>query len=158
MPTTPRGIVYPDSDANTNLWEHFEALADSVDFAIGGDEDAGLVSAWTNMSLTPAAGWTITSARYRVLLGVFVCFDAVFTRVGGPIVATNVGNMPDTLVATGVPSAIRPAAVRYLDFMRSTVAAGRISVSSTGTVEAVTLEGGATLESTITVHDFYMLG
>lgn len=158
MPTTAKGIVYPDSDANTNLWEHMQALAESADEAIGEDADAGLVSAWTTMTLTPDTGFTVNAARYRVFLGVLVCIEATFTRTGADITATSVGNMPDTPVAHGLPSAIRPAASRYVDFMRGTVAPGRLEITSTGQINAVTLEGGSTLESTLTTHDFYVLG
>lgn len=32
MPTTGRGYVYPSSAGHTRLWEHLQALAESVDF------------------------------------------------------------------------------------------------------------------------------
>lgn len=158
MPTTASGIVYPDSDAHTRLWEHFQTLAESVDDALGADSDAGLVSAWTDMDLTPDAGFTVTSARYRVFLGVLVVIDATFNRTGADIVATSVGNMPDTAVAHGVPSAIRPSKSVFLDFMRGTVAGGRLELTSTGQINAVSLAGGATLTSTITTHDLFVRG
>lgn len=31
MPTTERGLVYPDSAGHTRLWDHLQALADSVE-------------------------------------------------------------------------------------------------------------------------------
>ncbi len=34
MPSTPRGITYPDSAAHTRLWEHLQTLAQSVDAAL----------------------------------------------------------------------------------------------------------------------------
>jgi hypothetical protein len=34
MPETPRGIVYPGSSDHTRLWEHHQALADSVEAAL----------------------------------------------------------------------------------------------------------------------------
>lgn len=30
MPATPRGYTYPDSGAHTRLWEHLQALADTI--------------------------------------------------------------------------------------------------------------------------------
>ena len=35
MPTTSRGLVYPDSGANVELWTHLQNLATSADTAIG---------------------------------------------------------------------------------------------------------------------------
>lgn len=158
MGTTDKGIVFPDADSSTLLWEHFQALAESVDEAIDADAGTTLVTAWTPMTLTPDAGFNVSAARYRVFLDALVVIDATFTRVGGPITGTGVGNMPDTAVAHGLPAAIRPAGNRYLDFMRSTVANGRLEITSAGQINAVTIEGGAVLESTIYVHDFYVLG
>jgi hypothetical protein len=37
MPTTPTGIVYPDSAGHTRMWDHLQALADSTHDAISGD-------------------------------------------------------------------------------------------------------------------------
>jgi hypothetical protein len=34
MAETPRELIYPESDAHTRLWEHFQSLADSADDAI----------------------------------------------------------------------------------------------------------------------------
>jgi hypothetical protein len=34
MPTTPRGIVYPDSSAHTRLWEHLQETAESANQAL----------------------------------------------------------------------------------------------------------------------------
>lgn len=31
MPTTPRGLLYPDSSGHTRIWEHLQALAESAD-------------------------------------------------------------------------------------------------------------------------------
>lgn len=158
MGTTEHGIVYPDSDDHTRLWEHFQTLAESADDALAADADAGLVSAWTSMSLTPAPGFTVGTSRYRVILGVLVCLDVVFTRTGSDITATTTGNIPDTLMGSGVPSAVRPSFGRYLNFNRSTFAQGTALLGADGTITAVTLEGNAVLESTVAIHDFYVLG
>lgn len=45
MPTTPRDLVYPDSGGSTEIWEHFETLAESTDTAIGVAEAAALDAA-----------------------------------------------------------------------------------------------------------------
>lgn len=34
MPQTPLGLVYPDSAGHTRLWEHLQALAESIDAAV----------------------------------------------------------------------------------------------------------------------------
>lgn len=42
MPTTPRGIWYPDSTATANTWEHWEQQGESVDVAIGAAQVAAV--------------------------------------------------------------------------------------------------------------------
>jgi hypothetical protein len=67
MPQTPTGIIYPDSAGHTRLWDHFQALADSVHAAIHGD-------AWTDFAgaeireaggTGPAVGTSLSWAKFR---------------------------------------------------------------------------------------------
>jgi hypothetical protein len=60
MPSTPRGLTYPDAGAHTRLWEHFQALASSADTAIGA---AGIRDAFQHVPLDAGWGGNLVWAR-----------------------------------------------------------------------------------------------
>ena len=77
MPTTPEGIVYPDSSGHTRLWEHFQTLADSIDTLLGSLRiEAGEVS-------LPFSNTTTANAA--------VSFGEAFS--GTPFVVVTAGNV-----------------------------------------------------------------
>lgn len=64
MPNTPLGITYPDKDAHTRLWEHFQQMAEDVEGLL--DIDGQQTRPWhyhTN------ATWTFTNGSIDVTYG-----------------------------------------------------------------------------------------
>lgn len=59
MPTTPSGIVYPDSTGHTRLWEHLQALAESVESALPIGKPSAKITTAATQSLPNAAFTTI---------------------------------------------------------------------------------------------------
>jgi hypothetical protein len=69
MPTSPRGIVYPDSSGHTRIWDHLHDMATSIDAALPGQWVNDLESAvGYNMSVTATAAGTLitTGGPYNV--------------------------------------------------------------------------------------------
>ena len=73
MPTTPKGLVYPDSSGHTRIWEHLQTLASGVDSKLGifgqlaqnihlQEYAAGNTNAAGFRNLTHTAGWTPSGA------------------------------------------------------------------------------------------------
>lgn len=58
MPTTDHGLVYPDSSGSTNLWEHFQQLANSVETALDTYETW---TSWTPAWVTSGSSGGFTS-------------------------------------------------------------------------------------------------
>lgn len=79
MGTTSLGIVYPESTANTQLWTHFQTMAEDVDDAIQDTIDYrdGAWSTYTPTMAGATSGGTIGNAsvtsRYK-LLGAKTCY------------------------------------------------------------------------------------
>lgn len=71
MPTTPRGLVYPDSAAHTRLWDHIHDLATSIETAMDALVPPGAwqtyTPVWTGSTTNPAIGNGTLSGRYRLL-------------------------------------------------------------------------------------------
>lgn len=87
------------------------------DHRADGTQGSPLVGAWTDVAgLTAAAGWSISGTpRYRIIATGVYLVDLVVTRTGAEIRGSDVtaatpGNVTDTTVATGWPTAVRPAA------------------------------------------------
>lgn len=64
--TTNEAITYPASTANTNLWEHLQALAEDADTAIFKRKGYGLMATPTSTS-SDGTGVTTTETRDSVL-------------------------------------------------------------------------------------------
>lgn len=82
-----------------------------------GTQGAALVGAWTTVSgLTASTGWSISGTpRYRIIAGAAIQVDLVVARTGAELRGSDVtgntpGNVTDTTIATGWPTAVRPAA------------------------------------------------
>jgi len=99
MPTTATGIVYPDDQGHTRLWEHFQALAETTDTAIANTESA---SPWTSL---PSPALATGGIRYRTL-GPLVELSVTGT------LATPVPPNMTTTIAT-LPEKIRPDSTFY---------------------------------------------
>lgn len=69
MPATSLGLTYPDSTGHVRLWEHIQALADTVNAVLLAPVTLG---AWTTFTLTTAGSTNITignatqSCAYRL--------------------------------------------------------------------------------------------
>lgn len=68
MPTTPKGIVYPDSSGHTRLWEHLQALAETADAAVEEATPGGLSSyrstsaaSIPDSTFTTVGSWTVAA-------------------------------------------------------------------------------------------------
>jgi hypothetical protein len=107
MPETPRGIIYPESDAHTRLWEHLQNLADSVDDAIADAAAAAALpdSGWT--AVPYASGWR-TSGTSNVAvrkIGKIVYMRGLVTNTAGSIpVTTSSGVVIGTIPAGFTPN------------------------------------------------------
>jgi hypothetical protein len=56
MPTTPRGIEYPDSSGHTRLWEHLQTLAEDVDGLVDDLAEPPLARFYLSANKSIAAG------------------------------------------------------------------------------------------------------
>lgn len=68
MGTTPLGIVYPESTANTQLWTHFQTMADDVDGLIDTDRDlrdAAFSSYTPSITGSTSGTWTAGNATFN---------------------------------------------------------------------------------------------
>lgn len=65
--TTNEAITYPASTANTNLWEHFQALAEDADAAIAKRRGYGIMTLPTTTSSDGTATSGTTDTRDAVL-------------------------------------------------------------------------------------------
>lgn len=66
MPTTTTGLVYPDDTGHTRLWEHLQALAESVHDALGGDGWVDYpAEIRTAGGASAAPGTSVVWARFR---------------------------------------------------------------------------------------------
>lgn len=100
MANTSHGLPYPlGTDRVMDGDNVIRALAEALDPA-----PVDLVAA----GLTPAAGWTIQSAK-GVLVAQLAHVFILCTRTGADIVIPASGNLsPDVPMATGLPTAFRP--------------------------------------------------
>lgn len=61
MPTTERGLTYPDSTGHTRLWEHLQTLAQNAEAALDALDAAPLAAMWKT-----AAQSTVSAAVTKV--------------------------------------------------------------------------------------------
>jgi len=128
MPTTERGLTYPDATGHTRLWEHIQALADSAEAAL----DA-LDPAWTNLAL---AGPTYVARTGYLVPAYRVIGNKVELRGG----ITKSSNIASGDVVLTLPLAARPVSANIwhpisLSRGGSTTAgvAGRLDIVPAGT-------------------------
>lgn len=75
--TTALGFEYPESDEHTRLWEHFQALAESIqDFY--DDKPAATISAAAAQSIPNN---TVTNLQYDTGVGLAACIDLANDRL-----------------------------------------------------------------------------
>lgn len=104
MPTTAKGLVYPDSTGDVELWDHLQNLADSADTAIG---NVAVDTGWITTGYTMASSHTASSFNIRAI-GKIVSIVVVGTLNPAPTSNTN-GDYGNVTVLT-VPTAFIPSA------------------------------------------------
>jgi hypothetical protein len=151
--TTNYGFEYetPQSKPGITLTGDIDGsapiLAEQVDSALAGIDSrltgaetniaalqAGVVNdtGWIALSTTAAAGYTVTTTRYRHW-GPVVSIDIVLTRTGGAFAANSAGNVTDTLLCTVNTTTARPVNQTYTA-IQMTVTSGSAIVNTTGTI------------------------
>lgn len=151
MPTTTRGLWYPDSAAAVRPWEDFQQLAESVDAAI--DDVAALTAAVTT-GFTAATGFSVNAASYMLVGPEQVYLDVHINRTGASMsAASSSGNIPDTDLVT-IPAAARPARTIYGSYSSSGVADGAFVLFASGLLQLQTLSPNAAIANGHLVHIF----
>lgn len=138
MAETPRGIIYPESNAHTRLWEHFQALASSADDAVaaGVAESKLSDSGWTNIPY--ASGWTTAGGGSPLAvrkIGKIVYARGRVTSTGGSIPVTN-GTTIGTLPAGFLPGGW--AVIFAIPTQNPATSTARVIMNTTGSISLYT--------------------
>lgn len=156
MPDTPNGFTYPGSGSHTRIWEHMQTLAEQI--------DAALNPAPVTFAAAPGAGWSVVLASY-VKLGPLVALRVTVNRTGATITAAASGNIsPDTLIASGLPAAIRPALTVPVPVFRTSetlgVALGSVHIRTNGELYLTDMYPSATIDTSLplVVRGVYSVG
>jgi len=142
MPETPNGIIYPDASAHTRLWEHFQALADSVDTALG-----SLLSPSVSTSLPASSGWTVPAASVHLMRMGAICVIRFEASSNAPIAAVANGNIGDQLVAGPLPADMIPPRIAMGVANSLAVGASMFRVDTSGQITLATLPPGVGLSA-----------
>jgi hypothetical protein len=119
MSHSPVSWEYQDEIVSSKLAQMVENH-ELHDHRADGTQGADLVGTWTASGATIAAGWSLSTNRYRLLLGgILVAYDFVVTRTGADLVAAGdgtvqPGNLTDNLILSGIPAAARVSAPQNL--------------------------------------------
>jgi hypothetical protein len=143
-------------------WGDGTGLADVNLYRSGADalktDDAFSASVTTATGITPASGWTVTTETFRATCGVLFA-QIVLNRSGATITnpGGSTGNVtPDQTLATGVPTAWRPASSLY--FTAATgVNSGAALVSTAGDILLTDWEPGQDIASGANMRLTWML-
>lgn len=122
MPETERGITYPDAQGSTQLWQHYQNLAETADAAI--DAAVPVDTGWITLPL--ASGYdahaTPGTPKYRKIGSVVYLRGGVTNDAGSLPVSTNgvlVATLPDGFYPNashqymGVPQSPTTAPIRW---------------------------------------------
>lgn len=145
MPTTASGIQYPSSSDNVNLWEHFQALASTVEAAL---PQAGSTSA----GMTVESGFTLVTFTGRTWGK--VCTVTFLVTSNNQIVSTS-GNFAD------VPMCTLPAGYRPQEDINSAfgtgITTGECLISSAGLVTLRSASDNIGAGNNVRVHTTFIL-
>jgi hypothetical protein len=99
MPTTPRGLTYPDDSGHVRMWEHIQQLAEDVD-----DEFDALLTdtGWTAITLAAGIVSVITPQYKKVGGQVFLRGQVGRTASAAFVVGST------TLTGAALPVGFRP--------------------------------------------------
>lgn len=139
MPATPTyGLAYPALTDPPDAPGQLQALAEGVEAELARVDndvenaitDTGLL---TNLSITPATGWTVGVKEHRIIAGVMY-LRLSLDRSGGELSGSAAGNIADTPMATLTSAGQRPQ-VSQMASVRFSNTGGTVQLSaSTGEI------------------------
>ena len=116
---------------------------------------------WEALTLVPAAGWSVTSARAKRLGGLGVAvIELDVTRTGADLTFGTSGGLADTeVISSGLPAKFRPLAPRYVFAVRSGVFSLTWRMNASGSMDITDGMANAVIStgSTIRVAAPYVL-
>lgn len=145
MPTTPQGIEYPDSSGHTRLWEHFQALAESVDDVVTplvalDNPWTTYVPVWTASTTNPVLNNGTIVGRYTTL-GKTVYFRVIITM--GSTTTYGSGQYSVSLPVAAHPTGLQIVNTIYFDGTTRFALARIIAGATTANLYAPPTTAGA---------------